>query len=93
MSIVPKEVIRGFIDQWPKGVATGTAFDLAEYVADRAAQWALEQVARSFDEKERRAYALWKDAGQAYYEGFRDAMDEAASDIRAMIKGGESDGQ
>ena len=53
----------------------------------------VEQLIRSFDEKERRAYVLWKDAGEAYYEGFRDAMDEAASETRALLKGGESDGQ
>jgi hypothetical protein len=47
--IVPREAIQGFIEEWPKGVATGTAFDLAEYVANRAAQWALDKAAKECD--------------------------------------------
>ena len=43
MSIVPKEVTSGFIEDWHKGVAAGTALELPEYIANRAAQWALEE--------------------------------------------------
>jgi hypothetical protein len=43
MSIVPKEVLKEIIARWPKGVATGTAFDLAEFAVEEVAKWALEQ--------------------------------------------------
>jgi hypothetical protein len=57
---------------------------LAALIADVRRQ-ALQEAAKQLDEKSIRAYLTWKDAGQAYYEGFGDAMDEAAAELRAMI--------
>jgi ferric-dicitrate binding protein FerR (iron transport regulator) len=95
MSIVPDKLVDQWrSDYWRSDPHASLEDGVPEsYIANRAAEWAIERLARSFDHKERRAYTQWKEAGQAYYEGFRDAMDEAASEARALLKGGESDGQ
>ena len=93
MSIVPKEVTSGFIEDWHKGVAAGTALELPEYIANRAAQWALEQAAQLCDALARLDYDAYDLTGNAYSEGAADAADGLATKLRAMMKGGESDGQ
>ena len=93
MSIVPKEVTSGFIEDWHKGVAAGTALELPEYIANRAAQWALEQAAQLCDAQARLDYDAYDLTGNAYSEGAADAADGLATKLRAMMKGGESDGQ
>jgi hypothetical protein len=82
--IVPEGVIHRIARDW-YDMPYGTRPPFSEHVANRAAAWALEASAKACDEKARSAYLVWKDSGRAYYEGFGDAMDEAAAELRAMI--------
>ena len=89
--IVPEEVVRQWVNDW---IAMGELRPaLSKYIANRAAAWAFEQAAKELDEKARSAHLVWKDSGVGYYEGFGDAMDEAANDLRALIGEGGKDGQ
>jgi hypothetical protein len=80
MSIVPKEVIQDIRETWP-----ARDMPLLEYAIERAAEWALEHAAQ---------VALKEAQDRFIYETYTQTMADAMVDaIRALIKGGESDGQ
>jgi hypothetical protein len=87
MSIVPKEVVASIAAAW--NLECGETF--AAHIANRAAQWALEQAAK---------VALKEAQDRFIYETYTQTMADAMVDaIRALIspegkiKGGESDGK
>ena len=93
MSIVPKEVVRAAGDDWIINGQHGEGWEieLNQYIANRAAEWALEHAAK---------VALKEAQDRFIYETYTQTMADAMIDaIRALIspegklKGGESDGQ
>jgi hypothetical protein len=96
MSIVPRDVVDDWAGDWADTVVRGGP-DLHEYIADRAAQWALEHAAKACENKGHKADGAYDMTDACYGEGFADAAYELAGYIRAMIspegkiKGGESD--
>jgi hypothetical protein len=78
MSIVPKEVMLEWLNEWNQlPLSVGTPFSW-EYTANRAAEWALRRAASECDE----------------LEYFRAAeVIRALISPEGKIKGGESDGQ
>jgi hypothetical protein len=91
MSIVPKEGAVQWVVEYDGPDMTLTQW--AEYIANRAAEWALEMAAELCDTQARLDYDAYDLTGNSYSEGAGDAADGLATKLRALLKGGESDGQ
>jgi hypothetical protein len=89
MSIVPKEVVASIAAAW--NLECGETF--AAHIANHVAEWAFEQAAQVCDAQARLDYDAYDLTGNAYSEGAAGAADGLATKLRAMTKGGESDGQ
>jgi hypothetical protein len=93
MSIVPREVVDNLI-MGSECRDPQDGMKLSQYkLADKLAQWALDQAAQLCDTQARLDYDAYDLTGNAYSEGAADAADGLATKIRALVKGGESDGQ
>jgi len=79
MSIVPKEVVLEWLNEWNQLPITAETPLSWEYIANRAAEWALEMAAKACEDQN-----AWN---------MDDPGETAARVIRALIKGGENDGQ
>jgi hypothetical protein len=85
MSIVPKEVVASIAAAW--NLECGETF--AAHIANRAAQWALEQALGKLADEYVDAEATLAPEDRAYNA----AVGHCEDAIRALMKGGESDGQ
>jgi hypothetical protein len=83
MSIVPKEVVEQWYDDWRwEDEYTG----LPDYIADKAAQWAFEQAMQ-------KCQSVVDQYSDEYGVDGACAAAGCYAAIRVMMKGGESDGQ
>jgi hypothetical protein len=84
MSIVPKEVMQDIRETWP-----ARGMPLLEYAIERAAEWALEPMYAELHEATKGAQGYEVVLTYSSTEAATKALDA----IRALLKGGESDGR